>query len=81
VLVTPADGQDNQAFLDLLDRARFRFHLPVRRAVADSTYSTIENLRALEQRGIRADMPIVEYQKSGRFFRQQDFSYDRARNS
>ena len=35
-LVTPADVQDNQAMLDLLDRVRFRYHLHVRRAVADS---------------------------------------------
>jgi transposase len=76
VLVTPADVQDNQAFLDLLDRARFRFQLPVKRAIADSKYATFENLRALEQRGIRAYMPIVEYRNTGRFFRQPDFSYD-----
>jgi len=34
VLVTPADVQDNQAFLDLLERARFRFHLHVKRVQA-----------------------------------------------
>ena len=77
VLVTPAAVQDNQAFLDLLERARFRFHLQGKRAVADSKYATIENLQAVEQRGIRASMPVVEYRKSGRFFRQQDFAYDR----
>jgi hypothetical protein len=76
VLVTPAEVQDNQAFPDLLDRARFRFHLHVRRAVADSKYATMENLRGLEQRGIRAYMPLVAYRKRGPFFRQQDFVYD-----
>jgi hypothetical protein len=81
VLVTPADVQDNQALLDLLDRARFRFHLHVRRVVADSKYATIENLRELEQRGIRAYMPIVEYFKSSPFFRQQDFTYDPETNT
>jgi transposase len=35
-LVTPADVQDNQVMIDLLDRVRFRSHLHVRRAVADS---------------------------------------------
>jgi transposase len=77
VLVTPADVQDNQAFLDLLDRARFRFRLPVKRAIADSKFATIDNLYALEHRGIRAYMPIVEYRKNGRFFSQHDFAYDR----
>jgi transposase len=81
MLVTPAEVQDNQALLDLLDRARFRFQLPVKRAIADSKYATLENLRALEQRGIRAYMPIVEYRKNGRFFRQRDFTYDRETDS
>jgi transposase len=76
VLVTPADVQDNQAFLDPLDRSRFRFHLHVKRAVADSKYSTAENLWELAQRGITAYMPLVEYRKNGSFFRQQDFTYD-----
>jgi len=76
VLMTPAEVQDNQAFLDLLDRAQFRFHLHVKRAVADSKYAAFENLRELEQRGIRASVPIVEYRKNGRFFRQQDFTCD-----
>jgi transposase len=81
VLVTPADVQDNQAFLDVLDRARFRFQLPVKRAIADSKFATIENLCALEQRGIRAYMPIVEDRKHGRFFSQHDFAYDRETDS
>jgi transposase len=76
VLVTPADVQDNQAFLDLLDRARFRFHLHVRRAIADSKYSTGENLRALAERGIRAYMPIADHEQASPFFKHKDFVYD-----
>lgn len=76
VLVTPADVQDNQAFLDLLDRARFRFQLPVRRAIADSKYATGENLRGLAERGIRGYMPVVDYEQSSPFFRHKDFAYD-----
>jgi transposase len=81
VLATPADVQDNQTLLDLLDRARFRFHLHVRRVVADSKYATLENLCELEARGLRAYMPVVEYDKSSPFFRQQDFTYDPERDS
>jgi hypothetical protein len=77
-LVTPADVQDNQAMLDLLDRVRFRSHLHVQRVVADSKYATGENLRALTERGIRAYMPVVEYDRSSPFFRQPDFAYDGA---
>jgi transposase len=76
MLVTPADVQDNQAFLDLLDRARFRFHLHVRRAIADSKYATGENLRALAERGILAYMPVVDYEQKTLFFRHADFVYD-----
>jgi hypothetical protein len=50
-LVTPADVMENEPMLDLLQRVSFRWHLRPRRAVADTTYGTIENIRALERRG------------------------------
>lgn len=75
VLVTPADVQDNQAFLDLLDRARFRFQLHVRRAIADSKYATGENLRGLAERGIVGYMPVVDHEQSSPLFRHRDFAY------
>jgi IS5 family transposase len=77
-LVTPADVQDNQALLDLLDRVRFRSHLHVRRVIGDSKYATGENLRGLAERGIRAYMPVVDYEQSSPFFRHADFTYDAA---
>ena len=76
VLVTPADVQDNQAFLDLLDRVRFRFHLQVRRAIADSKYGTGEILRELAERGITAYMPVADHEQSGPFFKHKDFMYE-----
>jgi hypothetical protein len=75
-LVTPADVQDNQAMVDLLDRVRFRYRLDVRRAVADGMYATGENLRALAERGIRAYMPVADHEHASPFFRHQDFTYD-----
>jgi transposase len=75
-LVTPADVQDNQVMIDLLDRVCFRSHLHARRAVADSKYATGENLRALAERSIRAYMPVVEYDRSSPFFQQAAFIYD-----
>jgi hypothetical protein len=53
-LVTPADVMENQPMLDLLWRARFRWKLRPGRAVGDTTYGTTENIRALEDAGIRA---------------------------
>lgn len=50
-LVTPADVMENEPMLDLLRRVSFRWHLRPRRAVADTTYGTIENIRASERRG------------------------------
>jgi transposase len=77
-LVTPADVQDNQVMVDVLDRVRFRYRLPVRRVVGDSKYATGENLRHLAERGIRAYMPVVDYEQSSPFFRHADFTYDAA---
>ena len=75
-LVTPADVQDNQVMIDLFDRVRFRAHLHIRRAITDSKYATGENLRALAERGIRAYMPVTEYDRSSPYFHQADFTYD-----
>jgi transposase len=77
-LVTPADVQDNQVMIDLLDRVRFRHHLHVRHAIGDSKYATGENLRQLAERCIRASMPVIDYEQVTRFFRHRDFTYDPA---
>jgi hypothetical protein len=74
--VTPADVQDNQALLDLLDRVRFRYQLPVRRVVGDSKYATGENLRALAERGIHTYMPVADHEQHSPYFRHADFTYD-----
>jgi transposase len=76
-LVTPADVQDNQVMIDLLDRVQFRHHLHIRHAIGDSKYATGDNLRQLAERGIRASMPVVDYEQATRFFRHKDFVFDR----
>jgi hypothetical protein len=80
-LVTPADVQDNQALLELLDRARFRYHLHVQCVIGDSTYATGANLRQLAERDIRASMPVVDYEQSSPVFRHADFIDDAAPDS
>src|SRR3954469_23407043 len=47
VLVTPADVMENVPLQDLLWRAQFRWHLHPKRAIGDSTYGTVDNIRAL----------------------------------
>ena len=77
-LTTPADVQDNQAMIDLLDRVCFRYHLHVRTAVADGLYATGENLRALAERGITAYTPLTDREQATPFFKHKDFVYDPA---
>jgi hypothetical protein len=54
VLVTPADVMENVPMLDQLRRLRFRWHLHFKRAIADTTYGTTENIVGLEDMGIQA---------------------------
>jgi transposase len=79
-LVTPADVMENVPLQDLLWRARFRWHLHPKQAVGDSTYGTIDNIRALEDQGIRAYVPLSAVDRRGGFFGQDAFRYDQERD-
>ena len=83
-LVTPADVMENTSLFDLLQRVRFRWKLRPKlrpkRAIGDAASGTAENIRLLEEAGSRADVPLVEYDKSSPFFRQQDFTDDAERD-
>jgi len=57
-LVTAADVRENMVFLDMLWRACFRWKLRPYSATGDTTYGTVEIIRALEDAGIRAYVPI-----------------------
>ena len=50
-LVTPADVMENQPMLDQLRRVMFRWRVRPKRVIADTTYGTIDNIRALEGSG------------------------------
>ena len=78
-LVTPADVMENTPMLDLLWRARFRWHLRPKRAVGDTTYGTIENIQAVEDAGIRAYVPLANWDRTP-FYGPSRFTYDRARD-
>jgi transposase len=75
-LVTPADVMENQAMLDLLGRARFRWQLHPKRAIGDTTYGTVENIRALEDAGIRAYVPLPDWDARTPFYGLAHFTYD-----
>ena len=79
VLVTPADVMENQPFLDLLWRVRFRWRLQPRHATGDTTYGTIENIVALEDQGIRAYVPLPDWDRTA-YYGPSRFSYDAARD-
>ncbi len=75
-LVTPADVRENTPLSDLLRRVSFRWKLHPQRVIADAAYGTGENLRLLEEAGIRAYIPVTDYEQSSPFFRHQDFVSD-----
>jgi hypothetical protein len=76
VLVTPADVMENVPLQDLLWRAQFRWHLRPKRAIGDSTYGTVDNIRALEEADIRAYVPLSNVGKRAGFFGPEAFTYD-----
>ena len=78
--VTPADVMENTPMLDLLRRVRFRYHLHPERAVGDTTYGTIENIRALEEMGIRAYVPLPNFDARTSCFGAPQFTYDAERD-
>jgi transposase len=77
-LVTPADVMENQPMLDLLERVRFRWKVRPRRAIGDTTYGTIENIWALEAAGIRAYVPLPDFDQRTPYFGASHFTYDAA---
>ena len=79
--VTPADVMENTPMLDLLRRVRFRYQLHPERAVGDTTYGTIENIRALEDEGIRAYVPLPNVDERTPYFGASHFTYDPERDA
>ena len=76
VLVAPAEVQENQPALDLLWRARFRWHLHPRQVTGDTKYGSGENIVELERQGVRASVPLSAAGKKPGRFADTDFTYD-----
>ena len=77
-LVTPADVMENAPMLPLLRRAMFRWRVRPKQVIGDTTYGTAENIRQLEESGIRAYVPLPDWQQRTPYFGSSLFTYDAA---
>jgi len=76
VLVTPSEVMDNQPMRDLIFRTRFRWKLRPRFATGDTKYGTIENIKALEDTGIRAYVPLPDWEERYEVWSASHFRYE-----
>lgn len=79
VLVAPGEVMENQPMLDLLWRVRFRWKVRPRQVTGDTTYATygtMENIRAVEDMGIHAYMPLPDWEQHSPYFGASKFTYD-----
>ena len=74
-LVTAGDVMDNTPMPDLLHRVRFRWKVHPTQVVGDTKYGTIENIRALEDMGIRAYVPLPDFDERTPYFGASHFAY------
>ncbi len=75
-LVTPADVIENTPMLPLLRRAMFRWRVKPKQVVADTTYGTANNIRELEESGIRAYVPLPDWDQRTPYYGPSLFVYD-----
>jgi transposase len=75
-MVTPADVMENTPMLAMLRRVMFRWRVKPKRVIADTTYGTAENIRALEDAGIRAYVPLPNFTERTGFYGADRFTYD-----
>ncbi|HEY8309533.1 MAG TPA: transposase [Gemmatimonadaceae bacterium] len=75
-LVTPADVMENTPMLPLLRRAMFRWKVRPRQVIGDTTYGTADNIRELEESGIRAYVPLPDWEQRTPYFGASLFAYD-----
>lgn len=80
VLVTPGEVMENQPMLDVLWHVCFRYHLKPKQVIGDTTYGTIENIVAVEREGIRAYVPLPNWEHKTGYLRPSHFVYDAERD-
>jgi transposase len=79
-LVTPADVMENQPMLAMLRRVMFRWRVKPKRVIADTTYGTAENIREIEESGIRAYTPLADWDRRADYYGPSLFTYDAERD-
>ena len=80
VLVTPAEVRDNQPAADLLWHARFRWGLRLRQVTGDKHYATFELIAALEDAGVRAYVPLPDWDRRPPYYGPSRFAFDPERD-
>jgi transposase len=80
VLVAPGEVMENQPMLDLLWQVCFRWRLRPRQVTGDTTYGTLENIQAMEEMGIRAYVPLPDWEHQRPYFGPGQFIYDAERD-
>ncbi|HET8905409.1 MAG TPA: transposase [Ktedonobacterales bacterium] len=80
VLMAPGEVMENQPMLDLLWRVRFRWTLRPRQVTGDTKYGTVENIRAVEDMGIRAYVPLPDWEQHSAYFGASKFTYNSERD-
>lgn len=79
-LVTPAEVMENLPMLDLLWRVCFRWKLHPRQVTGDTTYGTTENIVAVENAGVRAYVPLPDFDHRTQLFGKDRFTYEAERD-
>jgi len=74
-LVTSAAVMENSPMLDLVRWLRFRWHLRPKQATGDTTYATLENIKGLEDDGIKAYLPLPSWSRRKGRYGQEQFTY------
>jgi transposase len=78
--VTPGDVSESQVLIDQLRRTLFRRKLRPHRLIADAKYGTGPNLRAIEELGIRAFVPLYDNETASPIYHHTQFTYDAERD-
>jgi hypothetical protein len=79
-LLTPDDVMENQVTVDQVRRVVFRYHVHPQRLIADSRYGTVEIIRMLEENGIRAYVPLHDWEHKTAYFGPSKFTFDTTRD-
>jgi hypothetical protein len=80
VLVTPAEVMNNQPMRDLIFRTCFRWKLRPRHVTGDTKYGTLQNIKAIEEAGIRAYVPLPDWEHKTPLYGPSKFTYDAAQD-